>query len=147
MSSSECQEDLFCDLTALPMPICTTPMQAGSSCTSDAGCLSGDCVPGTCAVTQTSCYTDAQCNARCADDNSFCQLGFDYQCNISGVCNGNTSITCSGSTANTTCVNAGAGTTCLFNVACVPGDCVGDPVCTAPLFLVDYCTAGLGLLP
>jgi hypothetical protein len=33
----------------------------------------------------------------------------------------------------------GAGDTCLFPVRCLPGDCVGDPVCTAAQYVVDYC--------
>jgi hypothetical protein len=145
--SNQCKEDLFCDTTAMPMPICTARKGGGSPCTSDLGCVSGDCVPGKCAVTQTTCFTDAQCSGRCADDNSSCSVGFDYMCNISGFCNTVTSQSCSGSTADQQCINAGAGTKCNFNVACVPGDCVGEPVCTAPLFLADYCTAGLGLTP
>jgi hypothetical protein len=147
IDSSQCREDLFCDTTAMPMPICTAQKPGGQACTSDLGCISGDCVPGKCAVTNFSCYSDSQCAGRCADDNSSCSVGFDYMCNFSGTCNTVTSVTCSGSTADQQCVNAGAGTKCNFNVACVPGDCVGDPVCTAPLFLADFCSAGLGLTP
>ncbi len=146
-ANNQCQEDLFCDQTALPMPICTAQKPGGESCTSDLNCISGDCVPGQCAVTNQTCYTDAQCGGRCADDNSFCTVGADYLCNISGTCNVVTSVTCSGSTADQQCVDAAAGTKCNFNVACVPGDCIGDPVCTAPLFLADYCALGLGLVP
>jgi hypothetical protein len=147
MNSTQCQKDLFCDLAATPMPICTARKPGGSPCTSDFGCVSGDCVPGKCAVTGTTCFTDTQCSGRCADNNNFCTVGMDYQCNFSGSCNEVTSQSCSGSTADQQCINAGAGTKCNFNVACVAGDCVGDPVCTAPLFLADYCAVGLGLTP
>jgi hypothetical protein len=139
---NQCQDKLFCDTTAQPMPICTGRKPGGEACTSDAGCVSTDCIPGQCAMTGSSCFTDANCGSYCADDFSFCSVGMDYQCNVSGHCDVVTSTTCSGSTANSQCVNLGAGTTCIFNVACVAGDCLGNPVCTAPLFLADYCERG-----
>lgn len=148
MTSSQCQEDLFCDTTAMPMPICTARKPGGASCTSNLGCVSGDCVPGQCMGTSQACYTDAQCGARCAGTSQFCTVGFDYTCNTApGHCDVVTSTSCSGSTADQQCVNAAAGTRCIFNVSCVPGDCVGEPVCTAPLFLVDYCEIALGVNP
>lgn len=147
-SNGQCQEDLFCDLTATPTPICTARKGGGEACTSNAACESGECVPGRCMGTNLTCYTDAQCGGRCADTNSTCTVGFDYLCNpTGGFCNVVTSVPCSGSTADSQCLAAEAGDKCIFNVACVPGDCVGDPVCTAPLFLTDYCAIGLGLSP
>lgn len=146
--TNQCQEDLFCDLAATPMPICIAQKPGGSPCTSDQGCISGDCVPGKCMGTQQSCFTDMQCGGRCANSTAFCNVGMDYTCNTTpGHCDVVVTTPCSGSTADTQCVNASAGTRCIFNVSCVPGDCVGDPVCTAPLFLADYCSAGLGLTP
>ncbi len=138
----QCQEELFCDSNAMPMPICTGRKEGGEACTSDQNCVSSDCIPGQCSMTGSSCFTDANCTARCADDFSSCTVGMDYQCNATGYCNEVTSQSCSGSTANSQCVNLAAGTTCIFNVACVPSECIGDPVCTAPLFLADYCTQG-----
>jgi hypothetical protein len=145
--AGQCQENLFCDTTAMPMPICTKRQGGGNACTSNAGCISGDCIPGRCMATNQSCYTDAGCNDRCADDNSFCVVGSDHMCNTFGFCNGVTSVTCSGSTANQQCVNAEAGDRCVFQVACLAGDCIGDPVCTAPLFIADYCAVGRNLAP
>jgi hypothetical protein len=29
----------------------------------------------------------------------------------------------------------------------LPGDCIGDPVCTAATITVDYCTGALNELP
>lgn len=147
MNDDQCAETLFCDSAATPMPICTARQPGGSACTSDQGCISDNCVPGQCKVTGQICYNDAQCSGRCADDNSFCNVGMDYMCNTSGHCDVVTSTTCYGSSADSQCVSANAGTKCIFNVACVAGDCVGDPVCTAPLFLADYCAAGLGVTP
>lgn len=146
-SFDSCQENLFCDTSATPMPVCAKRQPGGVACTSSQGCISNECVPGQCKVTGTTCYNDTQCFGRCADDNSQCTVGMDYMCNSSGHCDTVTSTTCYGSTADTQCVNAGAGTRCIFNVTCVAGDCIGDPVCTAPLFLADYCQAGLSLAP
>jgi hypothetical protein len=145
---NQCREDLFCDLGAMPMPICTAQKAGGAACTSDAGCVSGDCVPGKCAVTGQTCYTDLQCAGHCANSSNSCTVGMDYSCNTTaGHCDQVVTTPCSGFSADQTCINAAAGTKCIFNVSCVPGDCVGDPVCTAPLFLADYCSAGLGLTP
>ena len=147
-SNGQCLDELFCDQTAMPMPICTKQKPGGSACTSDLGCISGDCVPGKCAMTNQQCFTDTGCQAHCANSTSFCQVGFDYTCNTTpGHCDVVTSQPCSGSSGDSQCVSASAGTRCIFNIACVPGDCIGDPVCTAPLFLADYCTVGLGLTP
>lgn len=146
-SDFECQDELFCDPDATPAPACASRKAGGEACTGDQSCLSGDCVPGQCRMTGTSCYTDDQCFARCADDNGFCDVGMDWECNTSGHCDQVVSVTCSGSTADDQCVTAAAGTKCVFNVACVPGECVGDPVCTAPLYLADYCLTGMGLVP
>lgn len=143
---NQCQKDLFCDPRATPAPKCTAKQPGGAACTSDGGCISSDCVPGKCASTNNSCFTDTDCGGRCADDNSSCTVGMDYLCNtVAGHCDVVTTTPCSGFNADTTCVNAVAGTKCIFNVTCVPGDCVGDPVCTTPLFNVDYCDAGLAL--
>jgi len=148
LSTSQCQDELFCDTTAMPMPVCATRKPGGAMCTSDLACVSGDCVPGKCAMTQQTCFTDTQCGGHCANSTAFCNVGFDYSCNATpGHCDTVTTTPCSGSTADQTCVNAAAGTRCIFNISCVPGDCVGDPICTAPLFLADYCSAGLGLTP
>jgi hypothetical protein len=145
--SNQCLENLFCDQT-LTMPVCIAQKQGGAACTSDLGCVSGDCVPGKCAITNQTCYQDSQCGGHCANSTSFCTVGLDYTCNVTaGHCDQVVTTPCSGSTADTQCINAAAGTKCIFNVSCVPGDCIGDPVCTAPLFLADYCSAGLGLTP
>lgn len=147
-STAQCQTDLFCDTTATPTPTCTARQPAGSSCTSNAGCESGECVPGRCMGSTQACYNDTQCSAHCANSSAFCSIGFDYTCNTApGHCDTITTTACSGSTADSQCVNAGAGTTCIFEVSCVPGDCIGDPVCTAPLFLADYCAIGIGITP
>jgi hypothetical protein len=34
----------------------------------------------------------------------------------------------------------------VFPVLCLPGDCIGDPVCTSRTLAVDYCES-LGELP
>lgn len=147
-NSDECQENLFCDTAAMPMPICTARKPGGAACTSDFGCVSGDCVPGQCAGTSQSCYTDSQCGGRCANSTSSCTVGFDWTCNTTaGHCDVVTTQPCSGSSADSQCVSASAGTKCIFNVTCVPGDCVGEPICTAPLFLADYCNAALSMTP
>lgn len=139
--SDECQDNLYCDFAAMPDPVCAGRKPAGTACTSNNGCISAQCIPGECALTGATCYSDAGCSSRCAG-SSFQTCTFDYQCNTSGRCNTVTSQTCGGSTADADCVALSAGTTCIFNVSCVPDDCIGDPVCTAPLFLADYCEMG-----
>jgi hypothetical protein len=147
-SNDQCQEKLFCDTTVTPTPVCSARKPGGAACTSDLGCVSGDCVPGRCAGTNQSCYTDSQCGGHCATSTAFCTVGFDYTCNTTaGHCDVVTTQPCSGSTGDSQCVSAGAGSKCIFNITCVPGDCTGDPVCTAPLFLADYCDAALSLTP
>jgi hypothetical protein len=147
-STSQCQDMLFCDTTAMPQPLCASRKPGGAMCTSDLACISGDCVPGRCAMTNVTCFTDAQCGGRCANSTQSCTVGIDWTCNTTaGHCDVVTSQPCSGSTGDSQCVNANAGTRCIFNISCVAGDCVGDPICTAPLFAADYCTIGLGLTP
>jgi hypothetical protein len=138
-SQQQCQTPLFCDFNQ-PTPICTERGAGGDPCTGSGSCLSGQCIPGTCAGTNNSCFTDTQCNGHCADDNSFCTQPSD--CGI-GMCS-MSAVTC---TSNTQCISPPVGNTCVFPVQCLPGDCVGDPVCTAQTIIVDYCTGALGQLP
>ncbi len=136
-STSQCQEMLFCD-TAAVMPVCTARQPGGSACTGSSGCVSNQCIPGVCAgPSASSCFKDTDCNGRCADDGSFCSG--PSSC-ASGMCQSSGAF-CS------TPTGCGALDTCIFPVACVPGDCVGDPVCTAPQYVVDYCTGALNQLP
>jgi len=136
-SSPECQKGLFCD-TSGPMPVCTAPGGAGAACTGSAACKSGECIPGTCSgTTSNSCYRDTDCNGRCADDNSFCSTA--SQCAI-GSC------MVSGAPCSTQGA-CGPTDTCVFPVACLPGDCVGEPVCTDGRFTVDYCDDAVSQLP
>jgi hypothetical protein len=130
-TTSQCQDDLFCDTTAMPMPLCTARQPGGEACTSNLACESGQCIPGTCMGTGTTCYTDMGCSSRCADDGSTCTTS--AQC-ASGTCSVGGNL-CS---ADTSCV-AGGGDVCVFPVLCLPGDCIGDPVCTARTITVDYC--------
>jgi len=136
-SSIQCQTDLFCDFNATT-PVCTARGDGGDACTSSQACKSNQCVPGTCAGTQNSCFTDANCNGRCADDNSFCST--DSNCAI-GACSITTTTNCS---VDGQCP---LGETCVFPVQCLPGDCIGDPVCTANQIVIDYCTGALQDLP
>jgi hypothetical protein len=138
-SSTQCGEDLFCDLEADPMPVCAMPQSGGAACTTNQGCVSGTCIPGQCMGTTQSCYRDMDCGSRCADDGSSCTTS--AQC-ASGTCQVGGNL-CS-SDANCT---AGVGDTCVFPVLCLPGECIGDPVCTADTLTVDYCTGALSQLP
>jgi hypothetical protein len=138
-SASQCDKDLFCDFNATPMPICTARAPGGSACGSDFGCASNTCIPGQCMGTQNECYKDTDCFSRCADDNSFCDSSDDC---ASGTC----SVGGNFCTSNTSCT-AGTGDTCVFPVLCLPGDCIGDPVCTAAIYTVDYCDGTFSALP
>jgi hypothetical protein len=126
--TSECQTGLFCN-TSLPMPACTAPGEDGATCTSSSACKSNQCIPGTCAGSSNSCYLDTQCSGRCADDNSSCSNASQCApgtCMLSG-------FSCSSPTS------CGTSDTCVFPVQCLPGDCVGDPVCAPTQLTVDYC--------
>jgi len=138
-STLQCDMDLFCDFNALPQPVCTAKAPGGSPCSSAAGCASGTCIPGQCMGTATSCYKDSDCSSRCADDGTFCTTS--ATCAL-GTCSvgGNT---CS---SNTNCTS-GTGDTCVFPVLCLPGDCIGDPICTAAILTVDYCDGTFSALP
>lgn len=136
---NQCAEGLFCDSLATPMPVCAARHAGGEACTADAACTSGDCVPGQCMGTTQTCFTDAGCQSRCA--------GTGFSCTTAANCgNGNCSI--SGTTCNGTSLlcNGGTGDTCVFPVQCLPGDCVGDPICTSQTLTVDYCTV-VGVSP
>lgn len=139
VSSSQCATELFCDPNATPMPACAKAAPGGSACTSNSGCASGTCIPGQCMSTSEQCYSDMDCNSRCADDGSFCTTS--AQC-ASGTCSVGGNF-CSDDTSCT----AGNGDTCVFPVLCLPGSCIGDPVCTAQTLTVDYCTGALNQLP
>jgi hypothetical protein len=137
-SDYQCDKDLYCDQSATPEPICTMKGAGGSSCKSDYACLSGDCVPGQCMGTTQQCFEDSNCSSRCADDGSFCTTAANCalgNCSVTGT-------SCNGTTSNCT----GGSDVCVFPVQCLPGDCVGDPVCTASTLTADYCTS-IGNIP
>lgn len=131
VSTSQCVDELFCDTAAMPMPICTKAQPGGSACTSNAGCESGSCVPGQCMGTNQQCFTELDCDSRCADDGSFCSTS--AQCAL-----GNCSVGGNSCNDDAQCT-AGAGDTCIFPVQCLPGQCIGEPICTARTLTVDYC--------
>lgn len=137
MSSTACQTDLFCD-TTLTVPACSAAQPGGASCTQNAACMSGSCVPGKCMNTTFSCYKNTDCESRCAMSGSFCSTAADCgfgNCSVGGN-------TCSSDGSCT----AGGTDHCVFPQACLPGTCVGEPICTAQTLTVDYCTS-VGNLP
>jgi hypothetical protein len=138
-STSQCQTDLFCDFDALPMPVCTAKAPGGSPCNSAQGCSSGTCIPGTCMGTSQNCYRDTDCLSRCADDGTYCTT--------SATCALGTCSVGGNSCSSATNCTAGSGDTCVFPVLCLPGDCVGDPICTAAIYQVDYCDDTFAPLP
>lgn len=135
------KKNLFCDVPpTLTMGTCAVTGPAGTACRENSACQSSDCVPGMCQGSNSSCYEDRDCGGRCADDNSSCDANSD--CGTGG-CN-MTGIACSEFSPCDTSVFPG--NLCVYPVTCVPGDCVGDPVCTAPLVVTDYCEA-VGVVP
>lgn len=138
-SSVQCQTDLFCDTSIAPS-VCTARAPGGAACTSDAACQSGDCVPGVCMNGGFQCFRDSQCPMRCSNNPN-------TSCSTSANCGNGT---CSTTTTQTCGIGLPACPgieTCVFPNTCVPGDCVGDPVCTAANIDIDYCTDALGALP
>lgn len=137
-STSQCQTELFCDTSALPMPVCAARLPGGSPCTSSSGCASGQCVPGQCMGSTQSCFRDTDCGSRCANNG--------FPCTTSSQCStGTCSVGGNACTSQVSCT-AGGGDTCVFPVLCLPGDCIGDPICTAQTVSVDYCES-VGELP
>jgi len=132
-STTQCAQDLFCDLSAAPLPVCAARMPGGSPCTSSFGCASGSCIPGQCMGSTQGCFRDTECSSRCANNGAFCTTA--AQCSA-----GNCSVSGTTCTSNLQCT-AGGTDACVFPVQCLPGDCIGDPVCTNQTLAVDYCEA------
>jgi hypothetical protein len=133
-SSLGCLDPLFCDFSSVT-PTCTELRDGGGACTSDAGCKSGDCIPGTCSGSTQTCFTSATCGRRCTNNGAACTQ--DSQCGVPGVCMG-TTIACS--TGNP-CLG---GETCVFPMVCQQTTCVGNPVCSTAQIVADYCTGAIG---
>jgi len=136
-SEIQCLDELFCDFAAAPSS-CTAVRDGGQPCTGNTSCKSNQCIPGTCSNSVQSCFTNSNCSGRCADDNSICAQ--DNQCST-GQC----SLTATLCTSPLDC--AGVGNTCVFPVRCVPGTCMGSPVCTQAQLVIDYCEDALGDIP
>jgi hypothetical protein len=137
-SSAQCLKPLFCDFQAA-MPTCTDRLEGGAKCTSDQNCKSNECIPGTCAGTTLSCFSDTGCSKRCADDGSSCST--DAICsNNSGQCS------VSGNFCSPSTVCAGVGETCNYPIKCLPGVCEGTPACTTAQVVADYCEGALGVI-
>lgn len=136
LSNNECQKGLFCDQEAA-VPVCTVPGEAGAACRTSSACKSGQCIPGMCSGTGQSCFEDEDCSGSCADDGSFCTN--DGQCSV-GQCE-TSGFTCFDPT------DCGTGDTCVFPVQCIQADCIGDPVCTEPRIIIDYCEDAVSQLP
>lgn len=136
VTTTQCQQDLFCDGSATPS-VCAARLPGGSPCTSFDACASGSCVPGRCTGSNFTCFSDLGCSSRCADDGSACTTSENCAagtCSVSG-------IACS---SFSPCAVGGGN--CVFPVLCLPGDCIGDPVCPTQALAVDYCEA-VGELP
>jgi hypothetical protein len=143
-STNQCAKDLFCD-TSLPTPSCSALHAGGEHCTSNASCTSGQCNPGMCSNSTSTCYTDAQCYGRCMNSGAFCTT--DSNCG-QGTCSNSPSSFC---TSDLNC-NFGSGSgsgsgTCVFTNHCQTGTCQGDIVCASQQLVVDYCTNAIGALP
>lgn len=135
-SGDQCQEDLFCDFSS-PTPTCTARGAGGGACNGPSGCLSGQCIPGTCSGQGGSCYRDTDCPRQCSNGPAFCTQ--DYQCGLG---------TCQVSAASCSLPgDCGVGDTCIFPAQCLPATCMGERVCTAPQYTVDYCEDAVRQLP
>src|ERR1041384_2032170 len=75
-STIQCQKGFFCD-TSAPTSTCTKLHPIGEKCTGAATCApGGTCLPGTCAGTTATCFTNTGCTAHCANSNVACTVGF-----------------------------------------------------------------------
>jgi hypothetical protein len=136
-STVQCLNPRFCDFAS---GTCTDVRDGGEACTSNAACKSGQCIPGTCAGSTQSCFTDATCGRRCSNNGLACVQ--DGNCGP-GTCNVTTTTACT--LTNNPCTALGE--VCVFPPLCQPGDCVGDPVCSTAQIVVDYCEDALGDIP
>jgi hypothetical protein len=136
---NQCQEPLFCDTSAGSPGVCRAQGEGGDTCTGNFSCLSGQCIPGTCAGTNPNpCFVDSNCAGRCEDDQTPCSSA--AQCQM-GTCSVTTTMACADENG------CPAVETCILPVQCLPGDCIGTPTCTASLITVDYCVGALDELP
>jgi hypothetical protein len=145
-STSQCAEKLFCD-TSQTTPVCTALHEGGERCTSSASCKSGQCNPGTCSNSPSTCYTDAQCYGRCQTGGGYCTT--DSNCG-EGTCSNSPTTYCSSDIYCDFGSGSGSGSgsgTCVFPDHCQQGTCEGDIVCASTQLVVDYCTSALGALP
>jgi len=131
-TTSQCAMDLYCDTNQVPA-VCAAKQPGGAACSSSLGCVSGECIPGQCMGTTQTCYKDTECTSHCAGTTTFCSTSSNCS---TGTCSVGGNL-CS---SNTSCI-AGGGDTCVFPIQCVPGDCLGEPVCTNATITVDYCAA------
>ncbi|HEX4419635.1 MAG TPA: Dickkopf N-terminal cysteine-rich domain-containing protein [Kofleriaceae bacterium] len=135
-ATSQCQKDLFCDLTAATHT-CTALHAAGEMCSGTGTCMEGEtCLAGTCSGSTQTCDSATDCNGHCAGETTTCFE--DEQCST-GTCSGTTTQCFS----QTGCV---APSTCVFPIACVHPTCDGA-VCADAHITVDYCTAATTALP
>jgi hypothetical protein len=139
MSNTQCQQGLFCDVDATPEPACAPKIEGGLACRSNSACLSNDCIPGRCMGTSFGCFRDTDCNSRCANSGATCTTS--AQCAL-----GNCSVGGNSCSSDIHCT-VDATDVCIFPVQCVPGACIGDPVCTAQRVNIDYCQLTVNALP
>jgi len=138
-----CQTDLYCDQNGTPFivtdDVCAAKGGGGVACNTDNGCISNDCVPGQCQGQSASftCFSDLDCDGHCGDDGSFCDADSDCgfgTCQVSGA-------TCSEFSPCQMTTPYDSTNICHYTVQCLPGDCIGDPVCTAQTLIADYCSS------
>ena len=135
-TSQQCTKGNFC---TNGQPRTCAPLQGpGQRCTGDQSCQSNQCLPGTCAGSNNTCFVDSDCGGRCSVGNFSCQQDRDCgqgACSIGGAqCNSQAQCT-------------GVGNTCVFPNTCVLSSCVGDVVCADSQISVDYCTGAVASTP
>ena len=91
-----------------------------------------------------NCYQDTNCGGHCAN-STILHLGLDYRATTSAHCvRDEYPARLGGRFAMRA---ASAGTKCVFQVLCLPGDCIGDPICTAPLSTSTTARTAIALIP
>lgn len=137
-TNQQCQTGLYCSGGGGGNRTCAPLQGPGQPCTGDQSCKSDQCLPGTCAGNNNTCFTNADCDGRCSNNNQNCQA--DRDC-------GNGTCSIGGTTCNQASQCTGAGNTCVFPNTCNLSTCLGNIVCADSQFSADYCLGAVSSLP
>lgn len=133
-SAAQCAKDHRCLLaspTAMKLT-CQPLANLGQTCSGNADCRSGYCLPGLCADGK-ACYQDAECGGVCDSDPTM-------ECSSDSYCPGKCA------TGGEACYGSYCSSGDVCQRTCKRTPCSGPRVCEEKLALVDYCEGPLVLI-